>query len=91
MDAEGGAFSFSVSKITAAAPGMFRSLQDQKSPLLPSHHPGKFAGELVQENQQYFVYMGMEQGGTPRPDFPVFHTLLHGDILNAARDAGAEL
>lgn len=73
--------------IPTAAPGMFFSFHDA------SHHPGKFAGELVQKIQQYqcFECMVIRQGETPLSDFPDFHILLHGDPLNTARDAGAEL
>lgn len=62
-------------------------------PPSPNHHPGKFAGGLVQKNQQCqcFVYMVIERGETPVSDFPDLHILLHGDPLNTARGAGAKL
>lgn len=46
----------------------------------PRHHPGEFAGELEQENQQRqcFVYTVTDQGQTPRSDFPDLHRLLRG-------------
>lgn len=47
------------------------------------HHLGEFGGALEQENQQcqYFVYVVMDQGETPRSGFPDLHRHLLGAPL----------